>query len=201
MRSPSATTSARGPSGHQGRGAGGSLSGAMASAGCSGGAGMSSVASGCMPHRNPLILSGLYSHQRPERPVGRQISVSRSVSCSLRALRDVRGHSWSRPGNHADRPRKAVKQKAQAVEAPFGGRVPDPESPPTTVEIEGAHAPATETAARGRRTGLPRAGHQPRPFLAATHHIRWRSPRRGTTGASCRDPGCRRSPSARSGAP
>ena len=54
-----------GPSGHQGRGAGGSLSGTMASAGCSGGAGTSGVASGCMSHRNPLISSGLYSRQRP----------------------------------------------------------------------------------------------------------------------------------------
>ena len=98
MRSPSATTSAWGPAGHQGRGAGGSLSGAMAPAGCSGGAGTSGVTSRCIPHRNPLILSGLYSRQRPERAVRRQISVSRSVSCSLRRLRVFREHSWSRPG-------------------------------------------------------------------------------------------------------
>ena len=119
MRSPSATTSAWGPSEHQGRGAGGSLSGTMASAGCSGGAGTAGVASGCMSHRNPLILSGLYSRQTPERPVGRPISVSRSVSSSLRALRPVSGHSWGRPGNRADWLRKAVKHKVQADEAFF----------------------------------------------------------------------------------
>ena len=114
MRSPSATTSAWRPSGHQGRGAGASLSGTMESAGCRGGAGASGAVSGCMPHRNPLILSGLYSRERPERAVGRQIPVSRSASCNLRALRGVRGRSSSRPGNHASRLREAVKQKTQS---------------------------------------------------------------------------------------
>ena len=89
MRSPSATTSTWGPSGHQGRGAGASLSGTMESAGCRGRTGASGVVSGCIPHRNPLILNGLYSRQRPERAAGRQIWVSRSGSCNLRCLRGV----------------------------------------------------------------------------------------------------------------
>ncbi len=91
MRSPSATTSAWGPSGHQGRGAGASLSGTMKSAGYSGGAGTSGVTSRCMPHRNPLILSGLYSRQRPERAAVRQIGIPRPASCSQRRLRVFRG--------------------------------------------------------------------------------------------------------------